>query len=47
MAIGSSARQAGLGRPVSLGFFPFCLNFGTPVPAFTTHPKLVELVINK
>jgi hypothetical protein len=34
-------------RPVGLGFSPFCLIFGSPVPAFTTHPKLIELVRNK
>jgi hypothetical protein len=30
-----------------LGFSPICLIFGSPVLAFTTHPKLVELVRNK
>ena len=34
-------------RPVSLGFCPFFLIFGTLVPATTTHPKLVALVRNK
>ena len=33
--------------PACLGFCPFFLIFGTLVPATTTHPKLVALVINK
>jgi hypothetical protein len=43
MVIGSSARPSGLGEADRPGIFPFCLIFNTPIPAFTTHPKLVEL----
>ena len=32
------------GRPASLGFLPFWLNFVYVVPEITYSPKLVELV---